>query len=64
MEYPKGGRKSIFNALLNGIYSFERELRLNSKVDIIIIKKKKAGGLKLQNGERLTVKTIVNNADI
>ncbi len=64
LEYPKGGSKSIVKALLNGIYSFGGKLRLNSKVNQIIIKRKKAIGIELQNGEKIFADHIVSNADI
>ncbi len=64
LEYPKGGSESIVNALLNGIYSFGGELKLNSRVDEIIIDKNKASAVKLQNGKILNAEYIVSNADI
>ncbi len=64
LKYPIGGSESIVNALLNGIYSFGRELRLNSIVDEIIIENNHARGVTLQTGERLTAEHIVSNADI
>ena len=64
LEYPKGGSQSIVKALLNGIYSFGGKLRLNSKVNKIIVKRKKAIGIELQNGEKIYAEHIVSNADI
>ena len=64
LEYPKGGSESIVKALLNGIYSFGGELRLNSKVCKIIIKSNKAIGIELKNGEKIFADHIVSNADI
>ena len=64
LEYPKGGSESIVNALLNGIYSFGGQLRLNSKVNQIIVKRGKAIGIELENGERIYSTHIVSNADI
>ena len=64
LEYPKGGSESIVNALVNGIYSFGGKLRLNSKVNEIIVKKNKAIGVKLENGEQIYAEHIVSNADI
>jgi len=64
LEYPKGGSESIVNALLDGIYSFGGELRLNSKVNQIIVKRKKAIGIELENGKKIYSTHIVSNADI
>jgi len=64
LEYPKGGSESIVNALLEGFYSFGGQLRLNSKVNQIIVKGKKAIGISLDNGEEIYSNHIVSNADI
>ena len=64
LEYPKGGSESIVNALLNGIYSFKGKLRLNAKVNEILVTKGKAIGVELQNGEKIFADHIVSNADI
>jgi len=64
LEYPKGGSESIVKALLNGIYSFGGKLQLNSKVSQIIIKRNKAIGVELKNGEKIFADHIVSNADI
>jgi len=64
LEYPKGGSKSIVKALLNGIYSFGGKLQLNSKVSQIIIRRNKAIGIELNNGEKIFADHIVSNADI
>tara|TARA_B100000965_G_scaffold342095_1_gene311158 strand:+ start:1154 stop:2683 length:1530 start_codon:yes stop_codon:yes gene_type:complete len=64
LEYPKGGSESIVNALLNGFYSFGGQLRLNSKVNQIIVKDEIAIGIELKNGEKIFAKHIVSNADI
>jgi len=64
LEYPKGGSESIVKALLNGIYSFGGNLRLNSKVSQIIIQENKAIGVELTNGEEIYADHIVSNADI
>jgi len=64
LEYPKGGSESIVKALLNGIYSFGGKLQLNSKVSQIIIKRNKAIGIELKNGEKIFADHIVSNADI
>ena len=64
LEYPKGGSESIVKALLNGLYSFGGELRLNSKVNKIIVKKNRAIGIELKSGEKIFSNHIVSNADI
>ena len=64
LEYPKGGSESIVKALSNGIYSFGGEIRLNSKVNRIIVRRNKAIGIELQNGEKIFSNYIVSNADI
>ena len=64
LEYPKGGSESIVKALLDGIYSFGGDLQLNSKVSQIIIKRNKAIGIELKNGEKIFADHIVSNADI
>tara|TARA_B100000965_G_scaffold392177_1_gene401429 strand:+ start:1431 stop:2960 length:1530 start_codon:yes stop_codon:yes gene_type:complete len=64
LEYPKGGSESIVKALLNGIYSYGGQLRVNSKVNQIIVKDGKAIGIELDNGERIFSTHIVSNADI
>ena len=64
LEYPKGGSESIVNALLDGIYSFGGNLKLNSKVNQIIIRGNRAIGIELKNGEKIYADHIVSNADI
>ncbi len=64
LEYPKGGSESVVNALLRGIYSYGGELKLNSKVNQIIVKNNKAIGIELENGEKILSNHIVCNADI
>ena len=64
LEYPKGGSESIVKALLDGIYSFGGQLRLNSKVHQVIIKNGKAIGIELESGEKIYSSYVVSNADI
>ena len=64
LEYPKGGSQSIVNSLLKGIYSFGGQLQINSKVNQIIVKRGKAIGVELENGDKIYSTHVVSNADI
>ena len=65
--YPKGGGKSIVDAMLNSIKSYGGEVRTKAKVSKILLEEgddtKRAIGVELANGEIIHSNVIISNAD-
>jgi all-trans-retinol 13,14-reductase len=65
--YPMGGGAAIVKAMTNAIKKLGGEIRTGVGVDKILLenngKKKKAVGVKLENGDVLMADTVVSNAD-
>ncbi|NDP27570.1 MAG: NAD(P)/FAD-dependent oxidoreductase [Flavobacterium sp.] len=61
--YPMGGGGGIVKAMTNGVKKHGGEIRVKQDVAKIIIENKKAIGIQLHNGQRISAKTIVSNAD-
>lgn len=61
--YPMGGGGGIVKAMTNGVKKHGGEIRVKQDVAKIIIENKKALGVQLKNGEVITAKNIVSNAD-
>lgn len=61
--YPMGGGGGYVKAFTKNIKSLGGEIRTKSKVDRILIEKKKAIGVKLENGEIIKADRVISNAD-
>ena len=67
--YPMGGGAAIVKAMTKGIKKYGGEVRTGQGVKRILLKrtndnkKFRATGVELQNGEKLTAKNIISNAD-
>jgi phytoene dehydrogenase-like protein len=65
--YPMGGGAAIVKAMTTAIKKHEGEIRTGQGVKRILLEnnttKSKAVGVELENGERLTAKHIISNAD-
>lgn len=61
--YPLGGGSGIVKAMTNKIKEFDGVIRVQQKVSKILIENKKAVGVVLESGEKITATNIVSNAD-
>ncbi|HET8809954.1 MAG TPA: NAD(P)/FAD-dependent oxidoreductase [Flavobacteriaceae bacterium] len=61
--YPMGGGGALVKAKTNRLKALGGELRTSSAVEKIVLKEKKAIGVKLQNGEEIYATYIISNAD-
>jgi all-trans-retinol 13,14-reductase len=61
--YPMGGGGGYVKAFTKNIKSLGGEIRTKSKVDRILVEKKKAIGVKLENGEIIKADRVISNAD-
>jgi len=70
LDYPKGGMDALIEALVNGVTNHGGELRLNSRVDRLILSESDNGraqcdGVILDNGKRIHArKGVVSNAPL
>jgi phytoene dehydrogenase-like protein len=70
LDYPKGGMESLIQAVVSGITKNGGELRLNSRVESIMLEENGQGkacctGVILENGKRLkAIKGVVCNAPL
>jgi len=66
MDCPKGGAKSIVNALVRGIEKRGGKLFTNSHVDKIVISNGQATGIQLKKGQKLirAKKAVVSNLSV
>ena len=62
INYPKGGVGTIAEKLVSGIERFGGEIRYKANVTEILLKDKKAVGVRLFNGEKLYSNIIVSNS--
>jgi len=62
INYPKGGVGIIAEKLVSGIKNLGGQIRYKANVTEILIKKNKAIGVKLNNGEKIYAKTIISNS--
>ncbi len=58
-----GGSQAVSNALADVIKENEGEVRLNTRVEKILLKNKKAVGVRTQSGEEIFADYIISNAD-
>ena len=61
INYPKGGVGKIAEKLVSGIEKLGGKIRYKAKVTEILLKNKKAVGVKLSNGEEIYSNIIVSN---
>lgn len=61
--YPMGGGAGIVKAMTNSLKKHGGEIRVKQSVKKIIIEKKTACGVELEDGRRLFAKNIISNAD-
>ena len=62
INYPKGGVGRIAEKLVSGIEKFGGEVRYKANVCQILLKDKKAVGVKLSNGEEIYSNIVVSNS--
>ena len=62
INYPKGGVGKIAEKLVSGIEAFGSKIRYRANVTEILLKNKKAIGVKLSNGEEIYSNIIVSNS--
>ena len=62
INYPKGGVGTIAEKLVSGIENLGGEIRYKTHVKEILLKDKKAVGVKLSNGEEIYSNIIVSNS--
>ena len=62
INYPKGGVGKIAEKLVTGIEKLGSKIRYRSNVTEILLKDKKAVGVKLSNGEEIHAEIIVSNS--
>jgi phytoene dehydrogenase-like protein len=62
--YPKGGNISIPKAFISAIEKYGGEVRLNAKVEKVMIEDGAAVGVRLKDGSELRAPVIISNADI
>jgi all-trans-retinol 13,14-reductase len=61
--YPMGGGAGIVKAMTNAFKRHGGEIRVKQKVKKIIIEKRQAVGVELEDGHKIRANTIVSNAD-
>ncbi len=62
INYPKGGVGKIAEKLVSGIEKFGSKIRYRANVTEILLKNKKAVGVKLSNGEEIYSDIVVSNS--
>ncbi len=62
INYPKGGVGTIAEKLVSGMEKLGSKIRYKANVTEILLKKKKAVGVKLSNGEEIYSNIIVSNS--
>ena len=61
--YPVGGGGGIVKAMTNAFKKYGGEIRTKQNVKKIVIRNKRAVGIRLDDGKEIFAKTIVSNAD-
>lgn len=65
LDYPLGGSAALVDALVTGLRKQGGELYLNAHVEQILVKNKRASGVKLRNGMEINAKkAVISNASI
>ena len=62
--YPEGGMQSIPNLLAEGIAEKGVEIRLNTRVESILVKNGEACGVRLANGEEVKAGNVIASSDL
>ena len=63
-HYPVGGSGAFTDALVKAIESRDGEVRLNSRVERILVQRGRAAGVVLNDGKTVHADAVVSNADI
>lgn len=61
--FARGGMGSVSKAIASSFNSFGGEVRTNAEVDEIIVKGRKATGVRLASGEEIEARTVISNLD-
>ena len=61
--YPRGGAFAIPRAFVKALKKAGGEIRLNTSVEKILLENGKVAGIRLADGEIISAKTVVSNAD-
>lgn len=64
LDYPVGGSAGLVKALVNGIEKRGGSLHLKAHVEQILVKHKRAVGVRLRDGREIQAQTVVSNASI
>ncbi len=64
IEYPVGGSGAIVDALVRGLERWGDQLRLNARVEKILIESGKVVGVLLRGDEVITAPTVISNATV
>lgn len=69
LDYPKGGMESIVQALVKGLEKHKGELRLNSRIERLLLEERggtsECVGVQLANGKKIWAKKgVVSNASL
>lgn len=61
--FVKGGMGGITQAMARSAEAYGTEIRLNSPVEQVVVDRGRASGVKLANGEIISARTVISNAD-
>jgi len=61
--FVKGGMGGITQAMARSAEAYGAEIRLNSPVQQVVVERGQASGVKLANGEIISARTVISNAD-
>ena len=64
LDFPKGGTKSIVDALIRGVEKNGGEVRLKAPVAAVLADGGAAAGVELADGSSVKAATVVSNADL
>lgn len=64
LDFPRGGTKSIVDALIRGVTKHGGEVRLKSPVASVSVKDGAAAGVVLEDGTAVAADVVVSNADL
>ncbi len=64
LDYPRGGSAALVDALIRGLQKQGGSLRLGAHVEHIMVKNRRAVGVKLRTGEILPADRVICNASI
>lgn len=65
LDYPLGGSGAIVAALVRGLEGHGGQVRLNARVEQIVVERQRAVGVRLKGGEEIRVRrAVISNASI